>query len=72
MNTLDAGLKCSECIDENLKNVLVADKPEPVQLAVDHAESAVTVRSGRALCVKHLHRSIVNSAAITALNNLPR
>lgn len=62
MNTLDAGLKCSDCISDGLKNVLVADSPEPVQLAVNGAESAVTIRNGRALCVKHLHEQIVYSA----------
>jgi hypothetical protein len=62
MNSLDAGLKCSDCIDEGLKKVLVAEDPEPVQLAVNGARTAVTIRHGRALCVKHLHEQIVYSA----------
>jgi len=62
MNSLDAGFKCSDCIDDGLKNKLVAESSEPVQLAVNDAQSAVTIRHGRALCVKHLHEQIVYSA----------
>lgn len=65
MNSLDAGLKCLRCIEEALKNKVVAGDPEPVQLAVNGARTAVTTRNGNALCVEHLHLVIVNSALET-------
>jgi hypothetical protein len=62
MSATDSGIKCIFCIAEALKNVVVADSPEPVQWAVDGARTAVTVTDGEATCVKHLHIQMVNSA----------
>jgi hypothetical protein len=68
MSVTDSGVKCIRCIDAALKNKVVASDPEPVQLAVDGARTAVTVRNGDALCVMHLHIVIVSSA-LAGLNS---
>ena len=58
----DFEMKCIFCILEALKNKLVGADPEPVQLAVDSAQDAVTVYDLRPVCATHLHRQIVGSA----------